>query len=91
MRHLFTDDAEIAHSKGLTRSLHPATLYEHNPVVRNDFPWERYILKMGGTCLLHDPTDGLYKLYYLTIPRIVTCNSVMINGRRFAPRVPVPP
>ena len=85
MRHLFIDDYEIAHMRGLKRTLHPGTLYEGNPVIHNDYPWERYIIKSGGTYLLHDPTDGLYKLYYLVIPRLVTSKVVHINGKRLPP------
>lgn len=85
MRHLFVDDVEIAHMKGLTRVLHPGTLYDGNPVLGNDHPWERYIIKSGGTCLFHDPVDGLYKLYYLVIPRVVTSKAIHINGKRLPP------
>ena len=59
MRHLFIDDFEIAHMRGLKRSLHAGTLYEGNPVINNDYPWERYIIKSGGTyCYVARPKSA---------------------------------
>lgn len=67
-RHLFIDDYEIDSMSGLSRSLHGATLYEGNPVIHNDYPWERYVIKSGGTYLLQDPNDGLFKLGHPAVP-----------------------
>lgn len=84
-RHLFIDDYEIDSMSGLSRSLHGATLYEGNPVIHNDYPWERYVIKSGGTYLLQDPNDGLFKLYYTVIPRIVTATADHVNHGSCAP------
>lgn len=87
-RHLFIDDYEIDSMSGLSRSLLGATLYEGNPVIHNDYPWERYVIKSGGTYLLQDPNDGLFKLYYLVIPRIVTATADHVNQVAVRPSGP---
>jgi len=67
-RQLLVDDFLIEHSD-LTRTFHRPTLHEINPVLKPDQPWETsgesYFTAPFQGQVLYDPTDQLFKIWYL--------------------------
>jgi len=68
-RQLLVDDFLIAKSD-LKRTFHRATCYKINPVSKADRPWETsgksYFVAPQHGRVLYDPSDRLFKMWYLT-------------------------
>ena len=86
---LLLDDRLIAESEGLTRVVHEPEMYEGNPIVTHDKPWEYDCILLWGTVLL-DEEEGLYKMWYqtwgkLALPPISTlvCYATSVDGLRW--------
>ena len=62
---LLLDDRLIARSESLTRTIHRPEMYEGNPVLTYDRPWEYECILLWGT-VLFDDEEGLYKMWYQT-------------------------
>jgi len=60
-KQLFLDDHMIAHTENVTRTIHPVTKSEHNPVLWPTEPWEGKVAIVYGSVL----RDGdRYRMWY---------------------------
>ena len=76
-RYLFFDDREIVERRGLTRTVHAATKYEGNPILKAEPAWEG---AMVPSTVLYDPEARLYKMWYLTHARVSGVESTYVTG-----------
>jgi hypothetical protein len=86
-RQLFVDDYLIA-SSSLTRTFHLPRLYENNPVLRPETELELH----SGMCpaavpfedgVFYDPTDRLFKMWYMAGWYNATCYAISEDGLRW--------
>ncbi len=61
---LFLDDYLIAQTTNLDRRLETPVRHPANPVIRQDFPWERRMLVLAGT-VLYDQHRQVFRCWYL--------------------------
>ena len=64
---VLVDDALLAETEGVWRSLHHPAKDEENPVLKPDRPWEGYLVLQPGT-VVYDEQDGIFKMWYNTQP-----------------------
>lgn len=64
---LVCDDAMIAETKNVWRSLHHPTKHEANPVLVAEKPWEGYLVLQPGTVIFDDEED-CFKMWYNSQP-----------------------
>ena len=65
-RKLFLDMREVTRIERLHRRVHQPVRHPENPILRGVNPWEK-MASLYGT-VLRDPSDGQFKMWYLTIP-----------------------
>ena len=65
-RQLFLDMREVTRIERLHRRVHQPVRHPGNPILRGENPWEK-MASLYGT-VLRDPSDGRFKMWYLTIP-----------------------
>jgi len=82
-RQLFVDDFLIAETT-LSRTYHEAAYYEGNPVLKPDKPWEtdsKFPTAMVfSDGVFYDPTDGLFKMWYMGGYTDCTCYATSTDG-----------
>ena len=64
---LFVDDALIAETKEVWRTLNHLAKHERNPVLEPDRPWEGYLVLQPGA-VLYDEEEGIFRMWYNTQP-----------------------
>lgn len=64
---VFCDDAMLANTENVWRSLHHLAKHKANPVLEPDRAWEGYVVLQPGTAVYDEP-DGCFKLWYNTQP-----------------------
>ena len=64
---LFVDDALIAETKEVWRSLNHLAKHERNPVLEPDRPWEGYLVLQPGA-VLYEENEGIFRMWYNTQP-----------------------
>lgn len=67
VRQLFLEDGGVESAVNLRRVVHEPHRHRANPVLKPDTPWEQ-VCSVYGTAL-YDEGAGLFKLWYLTVPR----------------------
>jgi DNA-binding GntR family transcriptional regulator len=60
---LFVDDVEIAHMRGLWRTIHAANKHWSSPVLRAEQPWEGQRVEPSAT-VLYDPERTEFRMWY---------------------------
>ena len=63
---IFSDDFVEHHDIGWR--VEPGTKDPNNPLIAPKYPWDEGSIGQHGT-VLKDPTDGLYKAWYVSMPR----------------------
>lgn len=61
---LFLDDLLIARKTNLHRHVHQPTKHPKNPLIKQDFPWEKRMIQVYGT-VLFDETTNKFRCWYL--------------------------
>ena len=64
---VFCDDAMLAHTENVWRSLHHPVKHRDNPVLRPDRAWEGYLVLQPGT-VIRDGQEGCFKMWYNAQP-----------------------
>ena len=64
---LFVDDALVAETKEVWRSLNHLAKHERNPVLEPECPWEGYLVLQPGT-VVYEEKAGIFKMWYNTQP-----------------------
>ena len=64
---MFLDDAMLAQTENVWRSLHHPVRAEANPVLVPDRAWEGYLVLQPGT-VIRDEEDGCFKMWYNAQP-----------------------
>ncbi len=64
---MFLDDAMLAQTENVWRSLHHPVRAEAEPVLVPDRPWEGYLVLQPGT-VIHDEEEGCFKMWYNAQP-----------------------
>ena len=65
-RQLFLDLHQVTRIEGLYRRIHQPQRHRENPILKGENPWEK-LASLYGT-VLRDPSDELFKMWYLTGP-----------------------
>ncbi len=80
VRQLFFDDLLLESRESLTRQIHQPVKHPENPVLKREHPWERFRIQVYGT-VVHDDEAGLFKAWYMNIPR-TAMEKVVVQGQR---------
>ncbi len=62
--HLFLDDFLIDRMTNLRRQVHPPSKHPANPLIKQDFPWEKRMIETYGT-VLFDASIQKFRCWYL--------------------------
>ncbi len=82
---LFLDDFLIARMKNLRRDVKQPTKDPNNPLIRQDFPWEKRMIELYGT-VLYDEVTQKYRCWYLasesseSSPEYIVCYAESEDG-----------
>ena len=61
---LFVDRVLVRETRGVDFTLHPATKYPANPLVKADQPWEGWRLEIFGN-VIYDEDEKMFKMWYI--------------------------
>ncbi len=76
-RQLFLDLRQVTRIERLYRRVHQPQRHPANPILRGENPWEK-LASLYGT-VLRDPSDGVFKMWYLTGPYVD--GRIQVRGR----------
>lgn len=65
-RQLFLSMRKVTRIERLHRRIHQPVCHSENSILKGENPWEK-TPSLYGT-VLRDPSDGQFKMWYLTIP-----------------------
>ncbi len=65
--HIFADDAMVAHTDNVWRSLHHPVKHRDNPVLVADQDWEGYVVLQPGT-VVYDEDNERFQMWYNSQP-----------------------
>ena len=77
-RQLFLDLHQVTRIEGLYRRIHQPQRHRENPILKGENPWEK-LASLYGT-VLRDPSDELFKMWYLTGPYVD--GTIQVRGRQ---------
>jgi hypothetical protein len=81
-RQLFVDDFLVADTT-LERAYHRAEYHPASPVLQPDRPWEPKHAFVYSDGVWYDPSDSLFKMWYLAGPPSATCYATSTDGIRW--------
>ncbi len=80
VRQLFFDDYWLETRVGLVRTINQPVKHPKNPVLKREYSWEGFRVQVYGT-VIHDPEEGLFKAWYMNIPR-TAAEKITVQGQR---------